>query len=240
MLHTPTDFNRAFDDVPADWQALTDSFRRSPTGKSLLQRLQAEQAAGHTVYPHDVFAALQLTRLQDVRAVIIGQDPYHGPDQAHGLAFSVPAGVKIPPSLRNIFKEIQRDLGLPAPSSGNLQAWAKRGVLLLNSALTVRAHEAGSHADWGWETLTDALIAQVAADSSPKAFMLWGAHAQRKRALIEAATHPHLVLMCNHPSPLSAMRGATPFIGCGHFGQAQTWLAERHPDIKKSPTWWAL
>ncbi len=240
MLHAPTDFNRAFDDVPADWHALTEAFRQSPAGQSLLQQLHAEQAAGHTVYPADVFAALRLTRLHQVRVVIIGQDPYHGPDQAHGLSFSVPVGVKIPPSLRNIFKEIQRDVGLTAPTSGNLQAWAERGVLLLNSALTVRAQEAGSHANWGWENLTDALIAHLAADASPKVFMLWGAHAQRKRELIETAAHQHLVLMSNHPSPLSAMRGPTPFIGCGHFGQAQTWLAERHPDIQASHAWWSL
>jgi uracil-DNA glycosylase len=240
MLHAPTDFNRAFDDVPVDWHVLTESFRQSRTGQTLLQKLHAEQAAGHTIYPVDLFAALRLTRLQQVRVVIIGQDPYHGPDQAHGLAFSVPVGMKIPPSLRNIFKEIQRDMGLQAPASGNLQAWAERGVLLLNSTLTVRAHEAASHADWGWETLTDALIARVAADAAPKVFMLWGAHAQRKRALIEAAANQHLVLMCNHPSPLSALRGATPFIGCGHFGRAQTWLAERYPDINVTPSWWAL
>jgi uracil-DNA glycosylase len=223
-----------FDAVPSDWRPITDAFRHSAAGQTLLNRLHAELSAGHTVYPKDVFAALRLTRLADVRVVILGQDPYHGPGQAHGLAFSVPDGVKIPPSLRNIYKELQRDMGMAPPLSGNLSAWAERGVLLLNTALTVRANEAGSHAGWGWEALTDALMAHVAAQPSPKVFMLWGAHAQRKRERIEQAgaanQAPQLILSCNHPSPLSAMRGNTPFIGCGHFGQAQAWLQQQAVD----------
>lgn len=227
----------AFDNVAPDWRATTEAFRHSDVGQSLFKALHAALASGQTIYPGTVLTALHLTRLDDVRVVILGQDPYHGPGQAHGLAFSVPDGVKVPPSLRNIFKELHRDLGLPVPASGNLSAWAREGVLLLNSALTVQAEQAGSHAGWGWEALTDALITQVAAHASPKVFMLWGAHAQRKLPLIDAAagTGQHLVLQCNHPSPLAASRGATPFIGCGHFGLAQRWLNEQ-PGLHSTPT----
>jgi uracil-DNA glycosylase len=237
------DVETCFDAVPPDWRPITQGFRAQAVGQQLISRLQAEVSAGHTVYPNELFAALHLTRLADVRVVILGQDPYHGPGQAHGLAFSVPPGCKVPPSLRNIFKELQRDLGLPAPASGDLRAWAQRGVLLLNTALTVRADEAGSHSGWGWEALTDALMAQVAAQPSPKVFMLWGAHAQRKRELIEQAgadnAAPQLILACNHPSPLSAMRGDAPFIGCGHFGQAQAWL-QRQAGQQAMPGLWPL
>ncbi len=208
-----------FDAVPPSWRDLTESFRQTALGQQLIQQVEA---AGE-VYPREVFAALQLTALPDVRVVILGQDPYHGPDQAHGLAFSVQKGVAIPPSLRNIRKELTRDLGLVQPEHGCLQAWAQRGVLLLNTVLTVSPGQAASHAGWGWETLTDQLIAAVAARPQPVVFMLWGAHAQKKRPLIEAAAGAarHLVLQANHPSPLSATRGPTPFIGCGHFAQAQ-------------------
>jgi len=218
--------NDCFDAVPSDWRPITEAFRHSTAGQALFGRIQTDIAAGHTIYPLDVFAALRLTRLADVRVVILGQDPYHGPGQAHGLAFSVPDGVKVPPSLRNIYKELQRDLGIMPPASGNLSAWATRGVLLLNTSLTVRDNEAGSHASWGWEALTDALMARVAAQPSPKVFMLWGAHAQRKSDLIQASqgAGPQQVLMCNHPSPLSALRGETPFIGSGHFSQCCSWL----------------
>lgn len=235
------DIQACFDAVPPDWRPITQAFREQAVGQQLISRLQAELAAGHTVYPNALFAALHHTRLADVRVVILGQDPYHGPGQAHGLAFSVPPGCKVPPSLRNIFKELQRDLGLLPPASGDLTAWAQRGVLLLNTALTVRADEAGSHSGWGWEALTDALMAHVAAQPSPKVFMLWGAHAQRKRELIERAgaghDSPPLVLACNHPSPLAASRGDTPFIGCGHFSQAQTWLQQH---VGSMPALWQL
>ncbi|HET6788528.1 MAG TPA: uracil-DNA glycosylase [Aquabacterium sp.] len=214
-----------FDRVPADWRPLTDAFRRSDRGQALIARVDAARQSGHTLYPGDVLAALRLTRRDEVRVVILGQDPYHGPNQAHGLAFSVRAGVKIPPSLRNIFKELQRDLGLTAPASGELTAWAERGVCLLNTSLTVEAECAGSHAGWGWEDLTDTLIEAMARDAQPKVFMLWGAHAQRKAPLIEVAGSGHLILQCNHPSPLSASRGPAPFIGCGHFGQAAAFLS---------------
>lgn len=222
-----------FDTVPPDWRPLTDAFRASPAGRALIARVDAAREAGAVIYPADVFAALHHTRRADVRVVILGQDPYHGPGQAHGLAFSVQPGVAIPPSLRNIRKEVQRDLGVQPPAHGSLMAWADRGVLLLNTVLTVEQSQAASHAGWGWEALTDALIAAVAADAGPRVFMLWGAHAQRKLALIEAAAGARSgeirVLQSNHPSPLSATRGPVPFVGNGHFGAARDfWAARGH------------
>jgi uracil-DNA glycosylase len=165
---------------------------------------------------------LELTPLEAVRVVILGQDPYHGPGQAEGLAFSVAPGVRPPPSLRNIFKELQRDLGLPPPTSGSLVRWAEQGVLLLNTCLTVEQAAPASHAGQGWEVLTDDLIKACSADLNPKVFLLWGAHAQRKASLIDGGRH--LVLSANHPSPLSASRAPAPFIGCGHFREANGWL----------------
>lgn len=235
-LSTP--LSALFDAVPPDWRDITDAFRHSVVGQSLVQRVDAARAAGEVIYPDDVFAALRLTPRAQVKVVILGQDPYHGPGQAHGLAFSVRPGVAIPPSLRNMRKELQRDVGLVSPDHGSLQAWAERGVLLLNTSLTVAQAQAGSHAKWGWETLTDALVAAVAADASPKVFMLWGAHAQRKAELIERAqaqrapgSPAHLVLQSNHPSPLSAIRGPVPFMGCGHFGQARAFWQARGQDL---------
>lgn len=178
------------------------------------------------MYPPRPFRALELTPLSDVRVVILGQDPYHGIGQAHGLAFSVNDGVKPPPSLRNIFKELRRDLGAPPPMSGSLEPWARQGVLLLNTVLTVEEGAPASHAKRGWEELTDSLISTVARDAAPKVFLLWGAQAQAKRGLIEAAG-AHLVLTANHPSPLSAARGPAPFMGCGHFSAANAWLRQR-------------
>ena len=224
-----------FDDVPPDWLPLTEAFRTSPAGRALIAKVDAARQSGAVIYPDDVFAALKLTRRDQVKVVILGQDPYHGPGQAHGLAFSVRPGVAIPPSLRNIRKEILRDVGLKLPEHGCLQTWAERGVLLLNTVLTVEAGQAASHAGWGWEALTDALIQAVASDPGPKVFMLWGAHAQRKAALIEEAEAKSpghgarhlLVLQSNHPSPLSATRGPVPFVGNGHFGQAQSFWHEK-------------
>lgn len=213
--------------VPADWRGITDAFRESPAGRSLVERVEARRAAGATIYPPQVFAALHHTPRERVRVVILGQDPYHGPHQAHGLAFSVQDGVKVPPSLRNMYKERERDLGMPPSPSGCLTAWARQGVLLLNTVLTVEDGLAASHAGWGWEELTDALISAVAGDKHPTVFLLWGAHAQRKKPLIAAHAGEHLVLESNHPSPLSATRGPVPFIGCGHLGQSMRWLAER-------------
>lgn len=216
-----------------DWRAVVEAWREGPAGRALEAHLAARRAAGALIYPPEPFRALELTPLAEVRVVILGQDPYHGPGQAEGLAFSVPPSLKkLPPSLRNIFKELQRDLGLAPPANGHLGAWARRGVLLLNTSLTVEDGAPASHAKFqkggGWEALTDALIARVAADPAPKVFMLWGAHAQAKAALIEAAADgAHLVLQANHPSPLSATRPPAPFIGCGHFSQAAAWLAQR-------------
>lgn len=222
-----TSLTDCFDGVPEDWRGLTEAFRHSEVGQALIRRVDQSRLAGDTLYPGDVFAALKLTRRAQVRVVILGQDPYHGPNQAHGLAFSVLPGVKIPPSLRNIYKEIQRDLALSPPSHGCLTSWAQEGVLLLNTTLTVSESQAASHAGWGWDVLTDLLIAAVAQDVGPKVFMLWGAHAQRKRALIEGHAQQHELLLSNHPSPLSATRGPVPFIGCGHFGLARDFWARQ-------------
>ena len=203
-------------------------FLASAPGQQLSARLSQALAEGQRVYPTEPLRALALTPLEDVRVLILGQDPYHGPGQAEGLAFSVAAGVKVPPSLRNIFKELQRSLNLPAPADGSLVRWAQQGVLLLNTCLTVQDGLAASHARWGWEALTDRLVEQVAARAQPVVFMLWGAHAQAKKRLIEAAalSGPHLLLEANHPSPLSAMRPPAPFVGCGHFRLANAFLVE--------------
>lgn len=223
----PTDWlSQQFSNVPVDWQRITEPFRLSEVGQRLIHRV--EQQPGE-IYPQEVFAALQATPLDKVKVVILGQDPYHGPGQAHGLAFSVRPGIAIPPSLRNIRKELQRDLGLALPDHGCLQSWADSGVLLLNTVLTVEPGQAASHAGWGWEILTDELIRAVAAQARPVVFMLWGAHAQKKKPLIEAASaagSAHLILEANHPSPLSATRGPAPFIGCGHFSRALAFFGE--------------
>ncbi len=202
-------------------------------GRGLLGFLQQRLQAGASVFPPQPLRALELTAPESIRVVILGQDPYHGRGQAEGLAFSVAPGVALPPSLRNIFRELQRDLGTPFPAfpqpGGSLVQWARHGVLLLNSCLTVEEGRPASHAGRGWEQLTDAVIRQVCRDAAPTVFMLWGAHAQGKRAQIEGARHR--VLMANHPSPLSALRGPVPFIGCGHFSQARAWR-ELHRDSR--------
>jgi len=211
-----------------DWQPLLDDWRASPAGVATIAAVDARVAAGSVVYPADVLRALRLTPRASVKVVILGQDPYHGPGQADGLAFSVPPGQRLPPSLRNIVAELRRDLGLPAPGSGTLQAWAAQGVLLLNTSLTVEAGRPASHAKLGWSVLTDALLDALAADPQPKVFMLWGAHAQAaapRLAGAGAATRGHLLLRCNHPSPLSARRPPVPFVGCEHFGHASRFLA---------------
>jgi uracil-DNA glycosylase len=166
-----------------------------------------------------IFSAFDHCPFDKVKVVIIGQDPYHNDGQAHGLCFSVNTGVDFPPSLINIFKEIERDLGKPMPTSGNLERWADQGVLLLNATLTVQAHSAGSHQGRGWETFTDAVIRKVAQEKEHVVFMLWGNYAQQKGAVVDG--QKHLVLKSVHPSPLSAYRG---FIGCGHFSTANNYL----------------
>ena len=214
------------DRASADWAPLVQAWRASADGQALLQFVAERQAAGALIYPAQVLRALELTPRARVRVVILGQDPYHGAGQAEGLAFSVPAAVKPPPSLRNILDEMSRSLGVSRPPSGHLGGWARQGVLLLNSVLTVEDGRPAAHAKRGWEPLTDALIQATAADGGAKAYLLWGAHAQAKAPLIDAAGGGrHLVLLANHPSPLSARRPPVPFIGCGHFPALQAFLA---------------
>jgi uracil-DNA glycosylase len=218
------------------WAGIVEGFLSGTAGLQLASFLRERLAAGAVVYPPRPLRALEITPLPGVRAVILGQDPYHGPGQAEGLAFSVPPGVKLPPSLRNIYKELRCAPADPLPAQGSLLEWARRGVLLLNTSLTVEDGLPGSHAKKGWEVLTDALLREVAGRASPCVYMLWGAHAQAKAALIRdtAARHGReaLVLQANHPSPLSARRPPLPFLGCGHFAQARDWLATRgHPGV---------
>ena len=184
--------------------------------------LHKEKREGKVIYPPGplIFNAFRLTPFNKVKVVILGQDPYHGKGQAHGLSFSVPDGVAVPPSLQNIYKEISTDIGTPPPDSGNLERWASQGVFLLNSVLTVRAGEPTSHSSIGWQTFTDAVIKAVSDKREHVVFLLWGNYARSKRPLID--TSRHLVLEAAHPSPLA--RGA--FFGCRHFSKANTWLAE--------------
>ena len=210
--------------VAPGWQPLVAEFFASAAGQALQTFLQQRQAAGAVIFPPEPLRALALTDAPAVRVVILGQDPYHGRGQAEGLAFSVAPGVRLPPSLRNIFKELQRDLGQPLPAfpqpGGSLVRWAQNGVLLLNTCLTVEEGQPASHAGKGWEVLTDAIIRQVAQQGPPTVFMLLGSHAQAKQRLIPA-DRGHLVLTSNHPSPLSALRPPQPFIGNGHFSAAR-------------------
>ena len=213
--------------LPAPWQQVLGRDHADPIPSALGDFLEAEERSGKVIYPprDQWLAALDMTPPDQVRVVILGQDPYHGPGQAHGLAFSVQTGVKLPPSLVNIYKELESDLGIARPKHGNLAHWAKQGVLLLNNALTVEAGKAGSHQKRGWEQFTDAVIAAVAQQDAPCVFMLWGSHAQKKAARV-AALHigRHLVLQAPHPSPLSAYTG---FFGCRHFSQANAFLERR-------------
>ncbi len=214
------------------WGPAVNSFLESAAGIRLSAFMRERLAAGAVIYPPEPFRALALTPLSKVRAVIVGQDPYHGPGQAEGLAFSVRQGVRLPPSLQNIFKEMRRDgFGSTSHANGSLLSWATRGVLLLNTSLTVEDGQPGSHTKKGWEILTDLLLDQAAATASPCVYMLWGAHAQTKAGLIESAAQrkgcDHLILKANHPSPLSARRPPVPFLGCGHFGHARDWLEAR-------------
>ncbi|MEP7222248.1 MAG: uracil-DNA glycosylase [Novosphingobium sp.] len=215
----------AFPTLPETWRAALAPVLETDAGRRMDAFLSVEEAAGKRIYPPAVarFTALELTPLDRVRVVILGQDPYHGPGQAHGLAFSVLPGVKVPPSLANVFKELARDLGLPRPNHGHLEHWAHQGVLLLNTVLTVEDGKPASHAKRGWEAITDAAIAAVTALPEPCVFMLWGKPAQEKAARIPglAAGTRHLILTAPHPSPLSAHRG---FLGCSHFSRANLFL----------------
>ena len=210
---------------PQDWfDVLPQGWMEGPVAKKLDQFLHQEQQK-HTVYPsnQDRWNALIHTPFSDVRVVIVGQDPYHGPGQAHGLSFSVPQGQPLPPSLRNIFQELHTDVGGTIPAHGDLTHWAQQGVLLLNTSLSVRAHEAGSHQGQGWEELTDALLQAISQHHEHVVFVLWGSHAQKKKHLIDPKKH--LLLTCVHPSPLSAYRG---FFGSRPFSQINHWLLKHN------------
>ena len=211
--------------LESSWLAqLSDQFDQ-PYWHQLEQFLVAQLQAQKIIYPaaNDVFNALNATSYETVKVVILGQDPYHGEGQAHGLSFSVPRGQRIPPSLKNIFNELHRDLQLPIPAHGCLQSWAQQGVLLLNSVLTVEQQQAGSHAGKGWELFTDAIVARLSDSRSGLVFMLWGAYAQKKGRLINQ--DKHCVLSSAHPSPLSAHRG---FLGNQHFSKANHYLIANH------------
>ncbi len=203
------------------WKApLAEQFA-SPAMQVLRSFLVAEKAAGKRIFPPGSlwFRALDLTPLNQVRVVILGQDPYHGPGQAHGLCFSVPPGVRVPPSLVNIYKELKSDLGIPPANHGFLESWATQGVLMLNAVLTVEMAQANSHQGKGWEGFTDAIIRLVNAKAEPVVFLLWGAYAQKKAGFVD--TSRHLVLKATHPSPLSAHNG---FLGCQHFSKVNAFL----------------
>lgn len=213
------------DAVPPSWSPALEPVLATPESRRLGGFLKAEEAAGKAIYPPrgSRLAALELTPLDQVRVVILGQDPYHGAGQAHGLCFSVQPGVRVPPSLVNIYKELQTDLGLPIPRHGTLTKWARQGVLLLNNSLTVEDGRPASHQGKGWEAITDAVVAAVAAKAEPCVFLLWGSHARKKAQNVPGlgpGTH-HLVLTAPHPSPLSAHSG---WFGCRHFSQANAFL----------------
>ncbi|MEO7916788.1 MAG: uracil-DNA glycosylase [Dokdonella sp.] len=219
--------------LEAAWKARVGACFDTPQMLALGEFLRAEKRAGKVIYPrgNDIFAALDATPFENVKVIILGQDPYHGPGQAHGLSFSVQPGVPVPPSLDNMFKEIARELSLPRPDHGCLRHWAGQGVLLLNSVLTVQQGIAGSHQGKGWEGFTDAIIDALNRDRENLVFLLWGSYAQAKGKLID--THRHLVLKAPHPSPLSAHRG---FMGCGHFSRANAYLQQHGLD----PIDWSL
>lgn len=215
-------------------QLLQEEFEK-PYMHQLNAFLTAELKAGEAIYPpmHQVFQAFEQTPYEEARVVIVGQDPYHGPGQAHGLAFSVAEGVKPPPSLNNIFKEIKQDLGEEKPQSGCLSHWADQGIFLLNTTLTVRAHQAKSHANQGWEVFTDRVIQLLSERKDPLVFVLWGQSAYQKCAYLKMEKTPHLVLTAAHPSPLSAYNG---FLGCRHFSQINAFLK----DQGKTPIKWSF
>ncbi len=210
--------------LDASWKQRVGDYLQQPQMQALSAFLREEKAQGKRIYPPgpELFAALDATPFNTTNVVILGQDPYHGPGQAHGLCFSVSPGTDVPPSLQNIFKEIERDLGLPRPTHGWLMPWARQGVLLLNSVLTVEAGRAGSHQGKGWEGFTDHIVETLDRERDGLVFLLWGSYAQAKGRIIDSRRH--CVLRAPHPSPLSGHRG---FIGCGHFSAANRWLAGR-------------
>lgn len=217
--------------IESGWQAILNQEFEKPYFKKLMAFVKSEYTATDCFPPQNrIFSAFNLTPFSNVKVVIIGQDPYHGEEQAHGLCFSVPNKISTPPSLKNIFKEIKEDIGSPIPTSGNLERWAKQGVLLLNATLTVRAHQAGSHQRKGWEQFTDTVIEKLSAEKDGLVFMLWGGPAKKKGAKIDA--DKHLVLCSGHPSPLAANRGY--WFGNKHFSKTNEYL-----EIKgKKPIVW--
>jgi uracil-DNA glycosylase len=210
------------------WLSRLENEFKQPYMQDLKSFLQQEKQQGKVIFPpgKDIFNALNSTPFEQVKVVILGQDPYHGPKQAHGLSFSVQPGVKIPPSLLNIYKELQRDLGLAMPNNGYLQSWAEQGVLLLNATLTVEQANAGSHQGKGWEHFTDCIVQELNSQRQGLVFMLWGSYAQKKGKIIDR--DKHCVLQSPHPSPLSAHRG---FLGNEHFSQANLYLQEQGQTI---------
>ena len=219
--------------IHESWKHVLKAEFNKPYFLEIVTFLKMEKATGKTVYPPGslIFNAFNSTPFENVKVVLIGQDPYHGPGQAHGLSFSVPDGIPPPPSLMNIFKEMQGDLGIPFPRSGNLQHWANRGVLLLNASLTVRAQEPMSHSRMGWSEFTNAAIRKLSDLRKNIVFLLWGKFAQEKQALIDETKH--LVLKAAHPSPLSAHNG---FLGCKHFSKTNEYLVSNKVD----PIDWTL
>lgn len=219
--------------LEAGWKAALHAEFEKPYMRELGDFLRSEKAAGKQIYPPGslIFNALNSTPLAQTKVVIIGQDPYHGPGQAHGLCFSVQPGVKTPPSLVNIYKELKRDLNIDIPNHGYLQSWADQGVLMLNTTMTVERANANAHAGKGWQFFTDRIIEVVSEHQPHLVFLLWGAHAQSKQKLIDATKH--LVLTSVHPSPLSAYRG---FLGCGHFSRANKFLEQNG----EAPIEWRL
>jgi uracil-DNA glycosylase len=209
--------------IEESWKKELNNEFEQPYFKKIANFLREEKTAGKVIYPpgKQIFNAFTQTTFPNVKVVILGQDPYHNPGQAHGLSFSVPDGVKPPPSLLNIFKELNDDLGISFPTSGNLEKWAKQGVLLLNASLTVQANQPMSHSQAGWHIFTDAVIRHISAAKEHVVFILWGKFAQNKESLIDATKH--LILKSAHPSPLSAYSG---FLGCKHFSKTNQWLQE--------------
>ncbi|MGH8215737.1 MAG: uracil-DNA glycosylase [Rhodanobacteraceae bacterium] len=219
--------------LEASWKARVGDYFDRPDMHALGDFLRAEKHAGMHVYPPgpEIFSALDATPFESVKVVILGQDPYHGPGQAHGLCFSVRPGVPPPPSLQNVFAEIESDLGIPRPDHGCLAPWARRGVLLLNAVLTVQARLAGSHQGKGWEGFTDRVIEELNREREGLVFLLWGSYAQAKGKLVDPRRH--CILKAPHPSPLSAHRG---FMGCKHFSEANQYLERKG----QSPIDWSL
>lgn len=227
MKNTSLRQQKFFNAIPSSWKKPLEEVCKDPKIDALVKFLQERESAGTKIYPEkkNIFASLKAVSFQKVNVVIIGQDPYHGAGQAHGLCFSVQPGIKQPPSLKNIFKELHSDIDMVAPESGSLTGWAKQGVLMLNSILTVEAGKPASHAGRGWEFFTDAIIEQILKRKQPTVLILWGAYAQKKLQNLDAHLDPlnHLVLKAAHPSPYSV----TKFFGCKHFSKANDFL-EKH------------